>query len=115
MEPGERGQRCGLRSGAVVVDEDEKRDLLLADERAGVALITGSNRDDLRAQTGDFVEVLAQLRSMVPAVQSTEMSEEHQHNWAVTPEIAEPMRRTRTVGERGSGQRGEVHPMTLPV
>jgi hypothetical protein len=34
---------------------------------------------------------LAQLRGMLAAVQSTEMSEEHQNDGLVAPEIAEPV------------------------
>jgi hypothetical protein len=35
--------------------------------------------------------VLAQLRGMLAAVQSTEMSEEYQHDRPVAPEITEPV------------------------
>jgi hypothetical protein len=35
--------------------------------------------------------VLAQLRGVLAAVQSTEVSEEHQHDRLIAPEIAEPM------------------------
>jgi len=34
---------------------------------------------------------LAQLRGMLAAVQSTEMSEEHQHDRSAAPQVAEPM------------------------
>jgi hypothetical protein len=36
---------------------------------------------------------------MLAAVQSTKVSEEHQHDGLVAPEIAEPMRRTGLVDE----------------
>jgi hypothetical protein len=35
--------------------------------------------------------VLAQLRGVLAAVQSTEMSEEHQHDRTIVPEITEPV------------------------
>jgi hypothetical protein len=35
--------------------------------------------------------VLAQLRGVLAAVQSTEMSEEHQHDRPIAPEITEAM------------------------
>jgi hypothetical protein len=35
--------------------------------------------------------VLAQLRGVLAAVQSTEMSEEHQHDRPIAPEVTEAM------------------------
>src|SRR5207248_1793479 len=74
-----------------------------------VTPITGSDRDDVGTQTGDLVVALAQLRGMLAAVQSTEMSKEHQHDRPVAPEIAEAMRFSGTVDERRLGQNREIH------
>jgi hypothetical protein len=53
--------------------------------------------------------VLAQLRGMLAAVQSTEMSQEHQYNRPVAPEITEAVERTRVVGERCLREGDEIH------
>src|SRR5204863_9621105 len=74
LEPVERSERRRLRSRRVVVDEDQVRDPLVADERLGITAITRPYRDDVGAQTGDLFVVLTQLRGMLSAVQSTEMS-----------------------------------------
>ena len=99
LEPVQRSQRRRLRGHRSVVDEDQERDPLVVDERFGVAAITRPDRGDAGAQTGDLVVVLAQLRGMFAAVQSTEMSEEHQHDRLVLPQVTEPMRRAGPVPE----------------
>lgn len=109
LEPVQRPQRRGLRGGRRVVDQDRERDLLLADERLGIAAITGSDRDDAGAQTGDLVVVLAQLRGMFAAVQSTEMSEEHHDGRLVAPEITEAVRFSGVVDQRRVREGGEIH------
>jgi hypothetical protein len=80
-----------VRRQRVVVDEDQERDLLVAHEGLGVTPVTRSDGDDVGAQARDLVVALAQLRGMLAAVQSTEMSEEHQNDGLVAPEIAEPV------------------------
>ena len=57
--------------------------------------------------------MLAQLRGVFAAVQSTEMSEEHQHDRPIAPEISEPMWRSAAVDERRLGQRSEIHAAEL--
>ena len=90
LEPAECPQRCRVCRRCVVVDEHEERYLLIAHECFGVAAVTRTDGDDVGAQPGDLVVALAQLRGMLAAVQSTEMSEEHQDDGLVAPEIAEP-------------------------
>jgi len=109
LEPVERSQRRRLRSSRRIVDEDQVRDLLVADERFGIAAITRSDRDDVSAQTGDLVVVLAQLRGVFAAVQSTEMAEEHQDDRPVVPEITEPVRLSGRVDQRRVGEGDEIH------
>jgi hypothetical protein len=46
---------------------------------------------------------------MLAAVQSTEMSEEHQHDRPVAPEITQPVWFSGAVDERRLGERGEIH------
>ena len=109
LEPAERSQRRRVRSRGVVVDEDDERDLLVADERCCVAAVTRPYRDDAGAQTGDLVVALAQLRGMFTTVQSTEVSEEHQDNRPVVPEITEPVWFSGVVDQRCLGEDGEIH------
>jgi hypothetical protein len=52
---------------------------------------------------------LTQLRGMFAAVQSTEMSKEHQHDRSVAPQVAEPVRVTGRIEQRGVGERCEIH------
>ena len=98
----------------VVVDEDEERDLLVAHERIRVAPVAGTDRDDVGTEAGDLFVALTQLRGMFAAVQSTEMSEEDQHDRVVTPQVAEPVRRAGRVDERHVGKGGEIHGASLP-
>ena len=48
-EPRRDVHRRGVRRLRVVVDEHEERDLLVADECSGVALVAGADRDELDA------------------------------------------------------------------
>ena len=85
--------------GGVIVDEHEKRNLLVMYEGLGVAAVTGPDRNDVGAEFLDLLVSLAQLRGMFAAVQSTEMSEEHQHDRLVLPQATEPMRRAGLIHE----------------
>jgi len=98
-----------VRSRGVIVDEDEERDPLVTNERFRVAPVTRSDRDDVCARTRDLVVALAQLRGMLAAVQSTEMSEEHQHDRPVAPEITDPVWLSGGVDQRRLGERSEIH------
>jgi hypothetical protein len=53
--------------------------------------------------------VLAQLRGVLAAVQSTEVSKEHQHDRPVAPKISEAMPFSGPVDERRLGQKREIH------
>jgi len=53
--------------------------------------------------------VLAQLRGVLPAEQSAEMSEEHHHDGPVSPELAETARRARGIGQLHLGETICVH------
>ena len=64
---------------------------------------------DLQLPNLDGYQVLAQLRGVLAAVQSTEMSEEHQNDRPVAPEITEPVRRSGVVDQRRLGERSEIH------
>ena len=109
LEPVERSQRRRLGSRRSVIDENQERDPLVADKRFGIVAITRPDRDNVGAQTGDLVVALAQLRGMFAAVQSTEMSEEHQDDRPVAPEITEPVRLAGVVDQRRCREGGEIH------
>jgi hypothetical protein len=89
LEPADRGHRSGACRRCVVVDEDKELDPFVAGEGLGVTAITRSDRDDPRPEADDLVVAVAQLRGMLAAVQSTEMSKEHQHDRLVAPQITE--------------------------
>ena len=65
------------------------------DERLGVARSPVPTATMSAPGRLDLVVALAQLRGMLAAVQSTEVSQEHQHDRLVAPEIAEPVRACR--------------------
>jgi hypothetical protein len=79
--------RRGGGSRTVVVDENRERDALVAYEGAGVFDVTGSDRHQIGAEGADLVVVAAQLRSVLAAVQSTEVPEEDDHAWLCRPEV----------------------------
>ena len=72
-------------------------------------MVAGTDGDDVGTQTGDLFVALTQLRGMFAAVQSTEMSEEHQHDRPVVPQIAEPVRGAGRVVEGRLGEGCEIH------
>src|SRR6478735_170781 len=47
LEPVQRPQRRGLSCSPVIVDQDQERDPLVADEPFGIAAITRTDRDDV--------------------------------------------------------------------
>ena len=85
LEPVERLQGCRGRGNSIIVDQYEVRDLLIGDEGLGITTVTRPDCDNLGAEFRDLLVSLAQLRGMLAAVQSAEMSEEHQHDWLVPP------------------------------
>ena len=102
---------CGL---GVVVDEHEEGDLLVAHERARVALVAGADRDELDALRLQVVVPVAQLHGVVAAVQAAEVPEEHEHDRPVGPEVAEPVLGAVLVGEREVREGVQVHSGSLP-
>jgi hypothetical protein len=93
----------------VVVDQHGERKVLVAYEGGGVAVVAGPDGDNLGAEAGDLSVVLAQLRGMFAAVNSTEVPEEHQHDRLVAPEITEPVRHTGVIDELDVGECREIH------
>jgi hypothetical protein len=71
----------------VVVDEHRERHLLLLDKRRRVSLITGPDRDEFSSRILDVLIVLAQLRGVLTAEQSTEMSQEGHDDRLVRPVV----------------------------
>ncbi len=98
---------CG-RLG-VVVDEHRERDLLVAYERRRVSLIAGADRDDLGSSRPDLVVPLTQLRGVLPAEQSAEMSEEDERDQLRRPVVTEAPLDTGRVLELDSCERSQVH------
>ena len=79
------------RGGGVVVDQDGEGDALVFDEAARVPGVTGSDRDHFGARCLDLVVSVAQLRGVLAAVQSPEVSKEDQDDGTVAPVVAEPV------------------------
>ena len=94
------------RAERPVTDLAAKR---VRDERRRVLLVAGTNCDEVAAGGADVVVSLAQLRGMFAAVQSTEMSEEHQHDRSVAPQITQAVWFSGAVDQRRLGERGEIH------
>ena len=109
FEPREGAHGRRVRCRAVVVDQYLERDLLLDDEAGGVSLIAGPDGNDAAAQPDDLIVSVAELRGMLAAVKSTEMTQEHQHDRLVAPEITEPVVRAGAVSERERSERVDVH------
>ena len=63
-----------------------------ATNAAAYLALPGSDRDDLAAEGLDLVVALAQLRGVLAAEQSAEVSEEDQDHRPLGPEVAEPRR-----------------------
>ena len=85
LEPADGLDPRRVRGAGVVVDEHREGDVLVAYERRRVPLIAGTDRDD--APTGSFDVALAvtQLRDVLAAVQSTEVAQEDEYDWAFVP------------------------------
>ena len=88
---------------AVGVDQDRERNFLVVDERPRVSRVTGSDGHDLGSSFFDLLVVLAQLRGVVPAMQSPEVPEKHEDYRPVAPVVAEPVIGAVGVGERQLG------------
>ena len=71
--------------------------MFVGDERCCVPLVAGTNRNDGRAKSFNFVVVLTQLRSMFAAVQSAKMSKEHEYYGSVGPSVTETARSTEMI------------------
>ena len=99
----------GFRRARVVVDEHGKRDPILFDERARVADVAGPDHHHLAAERLDLRIPVAQLRGVLPAVQSAEVAREDQDHAALPPEIAQASGRGVRVGERERRESPEVH------
>jgi hypothetical protein len=103
----------GSRRARFVVDEHEVGDPLVVHEGRGIAPITRADGDDVGVEAADSGVMLAQLRGVLAAVQSTEVPEEHENARFIVPEVTEPVWHTVGVGKRTVGERVEVHAGTL--
>ena len=105
--------RRGLRGTRVVVDQDQIRDLLVLHERRGVALVAGTDRDEVRTERLDLVVARAELGSMLAAVDAAEVAQEHEDDGLVGPEVTELVLRAGRVGQLEGIEGGEVHRVSL--
>lgn len=109
LKPRERSHGGCTRCGSIIVNEHEERNSLLIDKGGGVTLVTGTDGDDSSTEFGNLVVVVAQLRGVLSAVQSTEVAKEHHHNGLIEPEIPKLVRHSRTIGQRERRKRVDVH------
>jgi hypothetical protein len=65
-----------------------------------------ADHHDLGAGGADLVPAVAQLRDLLAAEQSAEVADEHEHDRALAPQIAQPNRALVCVAELDSGERG---------
>jgi hypothetical protein len=104
----------GLGGGAGVVHEHREGNAGVGDEGPGIARVTCTNGDDLGSPIGNGFVLVTQLRDMVSAVQSAEVPEEDQHDWAGLPEVPQPVHGAARVAELHCLESGHVHSRTLP-
>jgi hypothetical protein len=81
----------GVRRFRVIVHVHAVADVLCGDEIVCVRLVSGADRHDLRAESTELRISVAQLRGILAAVQSAEMTEEDEHDWPLVPFGAEPV------------------------
>ena len=91
--------RSGVRRLAVVVDEHEVRDVFVSNERAGIPLIAGPDRDEFDPLTLEFLIPVPELGRVLAAVQASEMPEKHDDDGLVAPKVAEPVRVAVGIGK----------------
>ena len=78
-----------MTGGAVVVEEDDERDLLVVDEGLRVPRVTGSDGHHIGAAGLDLVQVVAQLRGVHAAVDSTEVTDEEDEEGSFDDQVPE--------------------------
>ena len=106
-------QRCHLGSITVFVDEHCEGHLLVIDERLGVHHVAGSNGDHIGSGGRDLGVVVTQLRGMLSAEHSTEMTEEDEHDGLVGPVVTEAVLLTVDAIELDISKLCGVHEFSL--
>ena len=109
LVPAPVAKRCDLRRVAVFIEEHREVDLLVIDEGARVAGVSGADRNDLRTLLIDLLVMPTQLRSVVPAMQSAEVAQEDQHDGSLGPVVAEAMLIAVGIFQHEAGQGFEIH------
>ena len=105
----------GAGREAVVVDQHRERHVLVLDERRRVLHAARPDGDDLTAESSDLLVVVAELRGVLAAEQSAEMSEEHHGDGPFGPEVAEAAPRAGRIDQLHVGQALCVHCRTVPL
>ena len=83
---------CNARrpsGSAVIVYQHGVRNLVVLDEGARIDRIPRADHDHFGAELADLVVAVAQLRGVLPAQQSTEVTQEHQDHRLICPQTAE--------------------------
>ncbi len=83
--------RRHARRGCVVIDQHREGNSIVLGECAGMLRVPGADDHDFTARRRDFRILVAQLRGVRTAVQSTEVAQEDERDVAIVPVVAEPV------------------------
>jgi hypothetical protein len=82
------------------IDQQRKRDSGLLAKQAGVAGVAKTDSGEIGALGAEFIFMIAQLRNMLAAEDSTVMAEEHDDGGSTFPQRAEPDFALVGIGQR---------------
>jgi hypothetical protein len=99
-----------LESGGAIreplrIYQQRKRDSGLLAKEAGVASVAKTDGGEIGALRAEFIFMVAQLRNMLAAKDSTVMAEEHDNGGTTFPQRAEPDFALVGIGQRNSSKR----------
>jgi len=96
--------RCAIRS-ALIVYQERERDAGLFAEQTGVVGVAQAYRRQIRSLVFERLLVLAQLRDVLAAKESTIVPKENQHGGLTLPKRAEPDLTRIGIRQNDAGQR----------
>ena len=95
----------GAVGEALPVDQEREGDAGFIPEEAGIVPVTQANGGEVRAFLFESQLVVAQLRDVLAAEDSTVMAQEHEHGWTLFPERAQTHVAPVQVGQDDGGER----------